>query len=621
MKEPVHKSSLFSLPSRSLIVRLSFGLLLLAAVRRATAETLPDGFAFRRPLTFRQITSDAPGDNIAVAEFFANGSQKADGSDFRVTTADRFIMPHKVLQSSKDNDYVRIAFATRSDGPYYVWWGNPKAEKPAKDLEVRRGIYLEVFHNDGRAGRGGGGVNAIDLPPGLPIGAFVMPEVNLGFNPAGDAQQIVMHYTAQFKIDRPITSQMAFTVNDLGILSIDGKEVDRELKSGLRGQVRESFPVELSAGWHTLDIKQVNQAAPNVVMALAWQQPGAKAFTPLPITIIAQAARATAGPLEKIGSAYTPDFTVEATAEGFLPPSFYSQRYTFEAQYPQTIRPNITWDFGDGQSYPGLRKVSHIYLSPATYAVTLKLDGVAGGALSTTVRLPVRDRMYEKFPRPTEDNAQTLRAVLQDYKPEKLSPEQAFRGMMFFESADDAAGQIAWGRAWLAGKDSVPPADAAVFEEACAIARLQIEQKKYKDAAETFKLAAAKNIGMEVRTNLMRHEVMVLCDHADDAGAAVEEATQWARKFAAGNKPLTQSQQEALAYALIAKGDGKAAKAAIDAAAAAAAMTLTGDAYNRQQIRQGVLTRNVEEYIRTKDFATAGELLNQWELEFPAALW
>ena len=94
-------------------------------------------------------------------------------------------------------------------------------------------------------------------------------------------------------------------------------------------------------------------------------------------------------------------------------------------------------------------------------------------------------------------------------------------------------------------------------------------------------------------------------------------------KISTEDRLQMQTIQTALAYAQIAKGDGKAAKAAIDAAEKAAATgTAPGtDAFNRQQIRQGVLTRNVENYLRTKDFDTAHTLLNQWELEMPAALW
>jgi hypothetical protein len=43
--------------------------------------------------------------------------------------------------------------------------------------------------------------------------------------------------------------------------------------------------------------------------------------------------------------------------------------------------------------------------------------------------------------------------------------------------------------------------------------------------------------------------------------------------------------------------------------------------FNDLQIRQGVLARNVENYIRTKDFDTAWKLINEWDMEMPTAAW
>src|SRR4051812_42198979 len=101
------------------------------------------------------------------------------------------------------------------------------------------------------------------------------------------------------------------------------------------------------------------------------------------------------------------------------------------------MRPTITWTFGDGQTYTGLKRGSHIFLAPGVYRVTVKLEPSGGGgpALTATVRVAVKDRLYEKFPRPGEETPATIRAVLKDYKPESLPGEQAFRGMMFYESA------------------------------------------------------------------------------------------------------------------------------------------------------------------------------------------
>jgi hypothetical protein len=625
-------------------VGAAWGLGLWAAAMGAgvvRGETLGEGWAWRRPVAFKQAPSDAPGENMGWMEFYANGQQRADGGDIRVTAADRTVLASKVMQVSRDNDLVRVAFATKGDGPYYVWWGNTNAEKPAKELEIKRGILLEVSRN------AVAGVGAINAAAGPVMASYVMPEVDLGYNPFGETRQMLLHYSGAFRVDRAMKVQMAFTVNDMGVLTIDGKEVDRQIKVGLRGVVRQSVAVELAAGWHTLDIRQVNQQAPNMVMALAWQRPGERAFAPIPATLFAPTAHGTAGGLEKVGAGgvaatNVPDIAVEAVAEGFLPPGYYGQRYSFEALHPANFRGVVTWDFGDGQTLSGLRKANHMYLGPGVYAVRLKLEaagagagGTGGGeAPGTTVRLAVKDRMYEKFPRPAEDGAATIRSVLRDYRPEKLAGEQAFRGMMFYEEAGDKDRQLAWGKAWLAGKDVIPPEDGAVFDETFLLARLQIERKDFQGAAASFKAAAGKATALETRVDLMRHEVMTLCDYVDDAGAAATEARDWLKKINGNDRTQVRTVQAALAYALMAQGDGQGAKTAVDAAAAAgggAAPTGRGagrgapgtaaDAYNRREIRQGVLARNVENYIQAKDLNTALSLLNQWELEFPDAIW
>src|SRR5437016_2668608 len=74
--------------------------ILLSLTAPTFADSLPEGYTFRRTLNFKQAASDAPGQNAAWAEFYTNGAAKADGSDIRVTTADRVIVPHKILQCS-----------------------------------------------------------------------------------------------------------------------------------------------------------------------------------------------------------------------------------------------------------------------------------------------------------------------------------------------------------------------------------------------------------------------------------------------------------------------------------------------------------------------------------------
>ncbi len=609
-----------------------------------SGETLGDGWQWRRPLVFKQVLSDAPGENIAWAEFYANGTQQSNGTDIRVTTADRQVMPQKLMEVSRDSDLVRVAFATKSDGPYFVWWGNPKAEKPGeKELEIKRGVYLEVLRNDLRPAAALNQAGA----SGTVLASYFVPELSLGYDPYGEERNVVLRYSAQFRLDRALKPSMAFTTTEMGAMWIDGKEVGRE-RGGMRGRVRDPFAVDLAAGWHTAEVKQLVQNPGNVGMAAVWERPGETNYTTLPETVFAPVAHALVGAMEKIGAGFVPDITVDPTAEGFIPPSNYVSRYTFEAQYPASMRPRIVWDFGDGQAATGLKKVSHVYLTPGTYAVTLKLDLNGGGAgggnegeaagLATTVRIPVKGRMFAKFPRPPEDPPKTLAAVLHDYEPGTLPGAQAFEGMVFFESVADVEDQIKWGQAWLEAKEgptAPQPPEQDVLAETTTLARLLDAHRRDKEAADVYRLASLKPLGMEMRLNLMRHEVMILCDYLDDATGALAEAQGWEKRVSVGNRGEVAMLQTAIAYAAVAKGDGKLAKAAVDAAVAArgagvgrgaggfagGAGTGMDGAFNQMEIRQGVLARNIENYIRTKDFDTAWDLVDQWEAEFPNAIW
>jgi hypothetical protein len=607
----------------------------------ARAETLPEGWSHRRALAFKQAVSDAPGDNLAWAEFYADGSQLPDFADLRITTADRAVVPHKLLAGGKAHDFVRVAFATKSDGPYYAWWGNPKATKPAEDLKISRGVYLEVSRADGRAvqqllgrggGRGGGGAQAGEF-----LGGIFVPEFSIGYNPLGDERNCLLHYAAQFKIDRPIKPNFAFTSTDAGILLIDGNQVVQE-RGGLRSQVRAPVPVDLAAGWHTIEVRQASQGAGNTAMAVVWQRPGEQNYAPLPAAVIAPIARAMPGALERVGSggAFVPDFSIEPSAEAFVPPAAYAQRYIFEAQFPAGMKPQISWDFGDGQVGKGLKRISHVFLAPGIYPVKLQLDvGTGAAPLATTIRLEVRERMYARFPRPPEDPPRSVQAVLKDYDPRKLSAEAALRGLLLFENSNDGEAMLAWGRAWLEMKDLGLPAgggtENVVEEETFALARALEAKKDFAGAAEMYRLASAKPVRMETRLKLMWLGVAERADNVPDgAAAALTEAQGWAKQVdaigAEGRIAFS-----AVAYAAIAAGDGKAAKAAVEAAeradAHAGGVSLRGGGgagggrFNQAQIRQGVLARNVENYIRTKDFDTAWGLINDWDMEFPTAAW
>lgn len=586
--------------------------LALSAVARG--DMLPEGWQYRRPLAFKQIVSDAPGENVAWAEFYTNGQHKPDGSDLRVTTNDRQIVPHKVMQVSGENDLVRIAFQTHGDGPYYVWWGNAKAAKPEKELEVRRGIFVEVYQYPGGVAENAERLAKVFERAKAPVGEVFVNEIFLGHNPLGEEWNLLLRYGGQFKIDKDVTASLAFTVNDTGWLKIDGKMVAQEYRRGIQGDVRNPKVLDLKPGWHSIEVTQANQNGGPTAVVVAWKRPGDKGYGPVSGALFAQAAAATAGPLEKIGTTYAADFSVDPAAEAFSPPDAYLQRYTFEAVFPSTYKPTLTWDFGDGQTAPGgLRKINHYYMMPGIYAVTLKVEQ-GPNSFAVTQRISIKDRMYARFPYPPDDAIRTVTSVFKDYNLAKLSGEQAFHGMMILKKHGENDSYVAWGRTWAGLKDGPP--DRVVFDEVFDLARLLQLRKQYKESAEVYLAAAGKPIGMEMRLNLLRYFAMTSCDYLDDAAGAMKELNGWDKKINEANRVQMHALLTAKIYAAVALGDEKMVKAAMVEAG-----TRRNLPYNEQEIRQGVLARNIESYVRTKDFDTALKLIDQWELEYPEAIW
>ncbi len=481
---------------RRLLILLPL-LLLAAAPRLAHAQTLPEGWLYRRPLTLKPVppeTPPPPGDNIAWTEFYTNGAQLPDGSDIRVTTADRVIVPSRLLQISRDNDFVRLAFAIKGDGPYYVWWGNPKPVPPSKpppELDINRGILAEVYRFPGGAANNETQVRNAFNRAGKPLGAVFLNEPFLGYNPLGEEWTAMVKYHGVFQLDKPADYEIAFGAGDRGFLAIDGQTVI--FARGIPREARFTKTVSLKTGWHTFDAEQINVGGGEAGITCAWHVVNGKQFTRIPGAIFAAPAVADDGPLENINQTPAVDFSIDPAAESFCPPDYYFPRYVFDARLPANASPGITWEFSDGQTVKDLRKVHHIFLAPGNYTVTLTLKE-PGGTFTGARRLTVKDRMYSRFPRPPEDAFKVVLAVLDKYDPTKMSAEQRLRGLLFYTRNNEQNSILSWGRAWCQAKEAQD--ETVVSNEVFDLARLAEFRRQYKEAAEFYRLVSEKPIAM-----------------------------------------------------------------------------------------------------------------------------
>ena len=590
-----------------LLIFLALLLLLATAPRPARAEPLGDGWLYRRPLTFKTAASDAPGDNLAWTEFYTNGAALPDGSDIRVTTADRMVVPSRLMQVSGQNDFVRLAFATKAEGPFYVWWGNPKPDKPAPELEINRGILAEIYKFPGGPIENETQVRKAFERAGKPLGAVFLPEPCLGYNPLGEEWTAMVKYHGQFKIDKPGSYEIAFGAGDRGYLAIDGQTV--MYARGIPRDARNTKTLDLKTGWHTFEAAQINVGGGETGITCSWRVPAAKQFTRIPGAIFASVAVAEEGALENIKQTVAVDFSIDPAAEAFCPPDYYFQRYVFDIRLPANAKPSMTWDFSDGQTVKDLRKVHHMFLSPGNYTVTLTLKE-PGGTFTGVRRLTIKDRMYARFPQPPEDTFKAVLAVLEKYVPSKMPAEDRLRGMLFFKKNNEQDSILSWGQAWCEAKEAQN--ESVVTSEVFDLARLAEFRKQFKEAAEFYHLVSEKPIGMDARAAAMRQYVIELCNYLDSGDNALKIAEDWRKNTFTQTPTVQHIVLGAMAYAAIARGDGTYAAKLCDDAGTRRLLP-----YNEQQIRQGVLTRNIENYIRTKDFDTAEKLVDQWEGDYP----
>jgi hypothetical protein len=574
----------------------------------ARAETLGQGWPYHRKLVVNVAPSDAPGENLAEAQFYTNGTQRPDGNDIRVTTPEGVLVPLRIMRMSAADDLVRIAFVTHSSGAYYVYWGNPKADTPGPLAEIKRGVWCEIFKFPGGDLGGTDRIRAIFNRARIVEGSVFIPEIFLGYNPLGNEENIMFRYRSQIKIDQAGSYDIAYAVDDAGYVVFDGQPI---IHVGFpTGDARNHKVLDLSAGWHEVETTQINLQGPTLA-SLAWRTPGQDSFQTIPKTVFPPVAEAAVGPLQKLGQGYQPDFSIRPVGEAFTPPEYYIQMYEFNIDNPPS-QGVFSWDFGDGQTAGNVARVSHVFLMPGVYTVSLAMTN---GRLQSksSVRITVQDRMYARFPDPPTVSAKSMVAVLEKYNRNGLDAAQRLRGYWFFKHQRYDDHTMDWGKSWE--QSTQAQNESVVWDETVDLADLCEAHGGYEDAANMYLLASNKSISMETRLKCLRTYAIEACDNGIDPDAVLAVIGQWERKIDSNNDQQVGELHAATLYAATAKGDAALAQKEV-----ALVATRGRQEFARQEIHEGVLARNIETYIRTREFQTAANLVNRWEMETPEAI-
>jgi hypothetical protein len=598
-------------------IGIAAALLLMAFTRHLTAAPLSSDWPDRLPVIVKAAATDAPGPRLSVVAFYANGAQRPDAADVRVINADDNIVPSTVLLSSPKNDRLIVAFESATDGTYRLCWGNPKADQPGPAATITRGVLMDVAHyRGGDIGNPDGLHRALDeiaKSPDGHEGAMFVPAPFMGYNPFGPAPGTAYFYHGYFKITDADDYEMALSCDDVGTLAIDGKTILNTFTYGMSGEARPNLlaKIPLAAGWHELKAAYINTAGEGGI-AVDYRRINDPRYRELAPAAFAPLDTAAIGDLTILQQPLVPDFQLVPDAETFVPPESYVQRWTVVATYPSNINPRISWQFSDGQQAGDLRRVSHLFLSPGNVSITLHYQ-LGGRDFSTTKRLTIQDRMYERMPHPPEESTAIATTLLQTMDPNRMSGANRFRGYLLASSANKTDALLVWGKAWLESHDPDDPNTA--WPEVQAISRSALAAGDAASAADAYRLFADKPLPIEVRADAVRAAVIGMCDWTGDAAGALAYVRHFSESTAAQSRQVQHTLDAATAYAALAAGDAGLAQRKAEAAGPKRRIS-----EQQMPIREGVLARNIETYIHTRDFETAEKFLDRWEDDFPTSI-
>lgn len=576
------------------------------------APWLEGEWPIRRVVDVKVERATYPGDEATVCTFYSGGMIQADGSDIRVAVQGRRLVPHRVLQIGP-GDFARVAFAAAPGlERYYVYYGNPKAERP-EPWELKRGVLLEA-----RKWSGGSLDRLADVrqvwDKAAPLGADLVGHVNFSFNPFGPVEMpTAFHYTGWFVAPQPGTYEIATSSDDASWLLIDGKEVVAWPGAhGPVGDARHAGKHVLALGVHRLDYWHVNQGGPMMAVA-AWRPPGAERFVAIPPAAFLQAYEAKLVETDVRGRRLVADFFPEHAGEAWWP-DHYAVRMRFRNLSKGVSLQHggrFEWDFGDGQKARDANPV-HVYLAHGNYTVTLK---ASRGSESHTFRTTVRaERDWWRQTERKIDAANKYAEEVARYDFETLDLPSLAMAVDLFDHEGMRDPLIRAASTLVLKREGAPEEDLhrvglLLGERLREDGRADDAIKIYRRAEQRLKTPARKaqlavQTGEALLRNLHRHD------------AAEEEYQRVLEVYAAGAARAT------LRRAHIGMGDirrhrGKTGEAR-EAYEAAAKIQVKQFTPTQAAVRIGTLARYVEEFTRKRDWEWAFKFLEDWAWEFPA---
>ena len=566
-----------------------------------------------------------PGVNVGVVTFRTGGHMRKDGGDIRVVTSRGREVSHRVLMIGP-GDLVRVAFALLSDVPkYYVYFGNPKAtgaEKStlasdaatlASPLDIQRGVLMEMWrYNGGNARNLKEARDALGRAKkaGL-IGRIFRDRMFSGHNPFGAQSGIVGVYTGHFLA--PVDGEYSFAISSRNasfLLVNDKLLIGNGGWHGPHRRVRKQNKIKLQKGLNKLTFYHVSPRGDPIAVVM-WKPPGKK-WHLIPPAVFTPVLRGQGDPIEQYGRPVNIDFNVGVGGETFLENRYY-QRRSFEPAITGRSDHGITWrwDFGDGQKGSG-KKVEHVYLRAGIYPVKLTGEGYLR-PLEITHRLSV-DRPWDRVTVNKLDLVAEHAKMVAKYELSALDTSSNFEVVLLFRRAKDFKSMLKGCEAFIKRPKAAPREIQKLLPIYVDALLVNYTRTRAATAVKVLMKASTMTGTPHVAADMIVRAGHVTLGPLEDPDGAKKLFERVVTEYG------TKTQDPVIRRAKIGLGDAWRAKGNyVNANKAYEVAGITDErAKSFRAIVKGDFARQVEEYLRRKDFSATGETLDKWELTTPA---
>ncbi|MFN0198005.1 MAG: PKD domain-containing protein [Planctomycetaceae bacterium] len=600
------------------------------------------GWNARAVVEISELSSEADSDTAAVQIFCMNRAQP-DGKDFRVYDAEGQPVPFQVM-SLQAGRSAWIAFRAASPAigkTYFVYFDNTQATAAAEQVvaDDRPGagipqgawtpksglIYITRARPEGENPETVDDLEKMLAASPRVHGARYQRRVSDGFNPFGSSDNYLSIYRGWIRIPADGTYHFCTASNEASFSFLDGQELvhwpgRHTEERGLHGEKNRA--IDLTAGLHYLEYYHEEVTLAQMAF-LGWSPPGSREgeYAAIPEELFTMPHHCR---VLRYESPQGPLLTLQpAIVSSIWPTERHTGQYT-KARFVASMGTanaiptdtTINWNFGDGQSGTGV-DIEHVYLALGSYEVTATVE-LPTGNVSATWPLDVYEIQHVTG-EIGEGQLADYALVASMYDQQALSAVSLKELVHLLYESEQYAAAVNAGSVFLARFSATDPAMLPEVHRQIAFSELQQGDDRVEAAIAAFQSS------LESETDLA-HQFDALAQLIRLLGIDRRNPAQ-AQDFIAQVESLAKSRKldvEGLAAyrrAVIAAGDVSLWQGELPAALKwykrAEAVDGKSIPVQVRSAKLGAYPDYIRDYIALENYATALEVVNEWEETFP----